>query len=147
MGSGGAKKYVQMPGKTDQPIADTPDKPPTSEEDKKKKEILDGRRAEAMRTAQQVPQTYNEMFTFNAAVMGFGDSEWMQEVLAQFDNIVLNASNSNRLQEECDVLILRMAKVSTGQVNLAEYKACMMASLRSLLPKDWTTNHEVAWSW
>ena len=23
----------------------------------------------------------------------------------------------------------------------------MLASLRSLLPKDWSTGHEVAWSW
>ena len=30
---------------------------------------------------------------------------------------------------------------------LAEFKSCMLASLRSLLPKDWTTQHEVAWSW
>jgi len=26
--------------------------------------------------------------------------------------------------------------------NLAEYKSCMLASLHSLLPKDWTTQHE-----
>merc|ERR1712187_218602 len=47
----------------------------------------------------------------------------------------------------CDILVCRIAKVSTGKVNLAEYKSCMLASLRSLLPKDWTTAHEVAWSW
>merc|ERR1719171_3051282 len=59
---------------------------------------------------QNVPTTYKEMFQFNAAVMGFGKSLWMNE-------------------------------------NLAEYKSCMLASLRSLLPKDWTTEHEVAWVW
>merc|ERR1719396_63473 len=96
---------------------------------------------------QNVPTTFKEMFQFNAAVMGFGSSLWMNEVLACFDNIVSNVSNSNRLVEECDVLVCRIAKVSTGKVNLAEYKSCMLASLRSLLPKDWTTAHEVAWSW
>jgi len=96
---------------------------------------------------QNVPTTFKEMFQFNAAVMGFGQSMWMNEVLACFDNIVSNVSNSNRLVEECDVLVCRIAKVSTGKVNLAEFKSCMLASLRSLLPKDWTTQHEVAWSW
>merc|ERR1719183_1634981 len=90
---------------------------------------------------------HSEMFQFNAAVMGFGQSLWMNEVLACFDNIVSNVSNSSRLVEECDILVCRIAKVSTGKVNLAEFKSCMLASLRSLLPKDWTTAHEVAWSW
>jgi len=97
--------------------------------------------------AQDVPTSFNEMFVFNAAVMGFGQSLWMSEVLACFDNIVTNVANSGRLQEECDVLVLRIAKVAGGKVSLPEYKSCMLATLRSLLPKDWTTNHEVAWSW
>ena len=87
------------------------------------------------------------MFQFNAAVMGFGQSMWMNEVLACFDNIVSNVSNSSRLVEECEVLVCRIAKCTSAKVNLAEFKSCMLASLRSLLPKDWTTQHEVAWSW
>ncbi|CAK0866717.1 unnamed protein product [Prorocentrum cordatum] len=93
-----------------------------------------------------VPTTYNEMFYFNAAVMGFGQSRWMNEVLASFDTIVTNVANSYRLQEECDVLSLRIAKYK-GAISLGEYKAVMLASLRSLVPKDWDSNHEVAWSW
>jgi len=96
---------------------------------------------------QNVPTTFKDMFQFNAAVMGFGQAAWMNEVLACFDNIVSNVSNSQRLVEECDVLVCRIARVVTGKVNLAEFKSCMLASLRSLLPKDWTTAHEVAWSW
>jgi hypothetical protein len=87
------------------------------------------------------------MFKFNAAVMGFGNNQWLSEVLACFHNIVTNVSNSARLQEECDVLVLRIARCAKGNVNFAEYKSCMLASLRSLLPKDWSTGHEVAWSW
>jgi hemoglobin-like flavoprotein len=98
-------------------------------------------------SANQVPTTYNEMFKFNSAVMGFGNNAWMGEVLACFDNVVTNVANSGRLQEECDVLVLRISKVVRGNVNFGEYKSCMLASLRSLLPKDWSTNHEVAWSW
>jgi len=96
---------------------------------------------------QSVPTTYPEMFLFNSAVMGFGTSTWMAEVLACFDNIVTNVANSARLQEECDVLGLRIAKVAKGNVNLPEYKSCMLASLRSLLPKSWDSAHEVAWTW
>jgi hemoglobin-like flavoprotein len=93
-----------------------------------------------------VPTTFNEMFMFNAAVMGFGSAMWMHEVLLSFDTIVCNVANSYRLQEECDVLSLRMAKFK-GTVSLPEYKAVMLASLRSLVPKDWNSDHEVAWSW
>mmetsp|Transcript_98483 Transcript_98483/g.153896 ORF Transcript_98483/g.153896 Transcript_98483/m.153896 type:complete len:1144 (-) Transcript_98483:100-3531(-) len=98
-------------------------------------------------SASQVPKTYDDMFRFNAAVMGFGTNAWMNEVLGCFDNIVRNVSNSARLQEECDILVLRISKVVSGAVNFNEYKSCMLASLRSLLPKDWSTAHEVAWSW
>eukprot|EP00929_Paragymnodinium_shiwhaense_P055737 TRINITY_DN2790_c2_g2_i1.p1 TRINITY_DN2790_c2_g2~~TRINITY_DN2790_c2_g2_i1.p1 ORF type:complete len:1147 (-),score=315.94 TRINITY_DN2790_c2_g2_i1:353-3709(-) len=96
---------------------------------------------------QNIPTTYKEMFQFNAAVMGFGTSIWMNEVLAVFDSMVVNVSNSGRLQEECSILVLRIARITNSKVNLGEYKSCMLASLRSLLPKDWTTEHEVAWSW
>eukprot|EP00445_Apocalathium_hangoei_P063872 CAMPEP_0204120780 /NCGR_PEP_ID=MMETSP0361-20130328/7839_1 /ASSEMBLY_ACC=CAM_ASM_000343 /TAXON_ID=268821 /ORGANISM="Scrippsiella Hangoei, Strain SHTV-5" /LENGTH=580 /DNA_ID=CAMNT_0051072017 /DNA_START=40 /DNA_END=1779 /DNA_ORIENTATION=+ len=92
-----------------------------------------------------VPTTFNEMFMFNAAVMGFGSHTWMFEVLSSFDTIVSNVANSYRLQEECDVLSLRLAKYR-GTINLGEYKAVMLASLRSLC-KDWGSQHEISWSW
>ena len=34
-----------------------------------------------------------------------------------------------------------------GSINLGEFKAVMLASLRSLVPKDWDEDHEVAWGW
>eukprot|EP00913_Durusdinium_trenchii_P010112 g9484.t1 len=58
----------------------------------------------------KVPTTFNEMFLFNAAVMGFSGSVWMQLVLEQFGAIVTNVANSYRLQEECDIMALRLAK-------------------------------------
>jgi len=94
-----------------------------------------------------VPTTYNEMFGFNAAVMGLASSTWMGEVLQSFDAIVVNVANSYRLQEECDILSLRIAKYKKGSINLSSYKAVMLASLRSLVPKDWNSAHEVAWEW
>ena len=70
----------------------------------------------------QVPTTFNEMFLFNAAVMGFAESGWMNLILDQFHNIVTNVANSYRLQEECDVLTLVLDK-HEGQVHLSEFKA------------------------
>jgi len=107
----------------------------------------DGSHAQEHHEGQAIPKTYNEMFHFNAAVMGFGESAWQKEVLACFENIVLNIANSGRIQEECDVLSLRIAMCGSGIVNFSEYKSCMLASMRSLLPKTWSTAHEVAWKW
>ncbi|CAJ1354839.1 unnamed protein product [Effrenium voratum] len=47
----------------------------------------------------KVPSTFREMFLFNAAVMGFGNSKWMDIILDQFDALVINIANSYRLQE------------------------------------------------
>jgi hypothetical protein len=99
-----------------------------------------------MKNNQGVPTTYNEMFRFNAAVMGFASNTWMYVVLDSFDAVVKNVANSYRLQEECDVLALKMAKIK-GTVRLGDYKAVMLASIRSLVPKDWDSAHEVAWNW
>merc|ERR1719217_1436225 len=96
---------------------------------------------------QNIPTTFKEMFQFNAAVMGFGQNLWMNEVLDLFNNIMSNFSNVGRVQEECYVLTIRISKVATGKVNLPEFKSCRLASLRSLLPKEWSTAHELAWSW
>merc|ERR1719223_1888572 len=70
----------------------------------------------------------------------------MNEVLLSFDTIVLNVANSYRLQEECDILSLRLAKFK-GNINLSQFKSIMLASLRSLVPKDWDSAHEVSWNW
>ena len=32
-------------------------------------------------------------------------------------------------------------------INRAEYQSYTLAPIRSLLPKDWMTEHEVAWVW
>lgn len=95
---------------------------------------------------QSVPTTFDEMFCFNAAVMGLENRDWMYEVLKSFDAIVTNVANSYRLQEECDVISLRMAKIP-GEVQLFEFKPLMLASLRSLVPKGWDSHHESAWEW
>ncbi|CAE7814311.1 NIA1 [Symbiodinium sp. CCMP2592] len=94
-----------------------------------------------------VPATYGEMFEFNATVMGFGKHRWLREVNRSFHDIVKNAGNSSRLQEECEVLALRICKTVDGDVNLSMYRSAMLAALRSMLPKTWDPNHETVWNW
>eukprot|EP00927_Polykrikos_kofoidii_P008254 TRINITY_DN13422_c0_g2_i1.p1 TRINITY_DN13422_c0_g2~~TRINITY_DN13422_c0_g2_i1.p1 ORF type:complete len:1113 (-),score=188.46 TRINITY_DN13422_c0_g2_i1:284-3562(-) len=128
--------------------AESPEEKAAAEAEKSEKRA-DGEREvkKSDSIVQNVPTTFKEMFQFNAAVMGFGSSIWMNEVLACFGDIVMNIANPTRLSEECDFIVCRIARVSTGKINLSEFKSGMLASLRSLLPKDWTTQHEVAWSW
>jgi hypothetical protein len=60
---------------------------------------------------------------------------------------VEHISDTKRLQQECNVVSIRIAKTSGDNVNLSEFKSCMLAALRSLLPTTWDTNHELAWNW
>lgn len=94
-----------------------------------------------------MPTTFAEMFKVNCAVMGMSISSWMAEVLEVFDALVVNVANGARMKEESDILALRLSKHDQNEVNLPEFKACMLAALRSLLPKQWSTAHETAWSW
>ena len=94
-----------------------------------------------------VPRTFCEMFQFNLVVMGNGVKGWILNVLDSFDVLVTQVMSAPRLLEEIIVLSIKIAsKVDVTTVILGEFKSCMMASLRSLLPRDWTTNHELAWT-
>lgn len=81
-----------------------------------------------------VPKTFDDMFLFNAAVMGFGTRQWMMEILSSFDAVVSNAANSYRLQEECDVLALRMAKFK------AVFCTRVMNHFRAKMAESWRPN-------
>ena len=70
---------------------------------------------------------------FNAAVMGFGQNLWLDEVFAFFDNVVLNVAHLSCLQEECDVLLLCISRVAKEKMNFDEYKSGALASLRPRL--------------
>jgi len=108
--------------------------------------LEDAENPSSKKKTNEVPGEFFGMFRFNAAVMGFGSSPWMDEILGSFDTIVRNVGNPGRLQEECDTLALRLSKY-TGTINLAEFKAVMLASLRSLVSEVWDQSHEVAWIW
>lgn len=94
--------------------------------------------------------SFAEMFEINAAVMGCGKATmvWMRDVMDSFDAIVVNIADLNRLKEEIQVVALRLSKhPEAGHANLNQFRSCMLAALRSLLPKHWTTSHEEAWIW
>jgi hypothetical protein len=51
-------------------------------------------------------------------------------------------------KENFNQVSLRLVGAPTRtDIDLGQYKACMLASLRSLLPKEWDSAHEVAWTW
>eukprot|EP00913_Durusdinium_trenchii_P027380 g25687.t1 len=90
--------------------------------------------------AAKVPTSFNDMFLFNAAVMGFSESKWMKDILTHLDDIAVHVAN------KCDVMSMVLAKYK-GVIHLYEFKAVMLASLRSVVPQDWDMEHETAWIW
>jgi len=92
-----------------------------------------------------IPKTFAAMARFNAAVMGTGDRMWFADLLYSMESLVPHIGNIDRVQEDCDVLTLTLAKYE--KVNLKEFRSVMFASLRSLLPSSWSLEHENAWSW
>jgi len=94
-----------------------------------------------------VPTSFDEMVHFNATVMGCSNAGWLDDILGSWDVIVRAVANASRLQEECEVVALRLSKHPQSLVDLSVFKACMLASLRSLLPRQWDSAHEVAWLW
>eukprot|EP00435_Cladocopium_sp_Y103_P062636 s587_g24.t1 len=88
-------------------------------------------------TGSKVPTSYAEMFDFNATVMGFGKHKWLAEVNRSFDDIVKNAAKLDRLQEETEVLALRIGKTAEGEVTLS-------MNLREVLSKPRVWQPELA---
>ena len=66
-----------------------------------------------------VPNSFNDMFLFNAAVMGLSNNDWMILILDQLDAIALNVANPYRLQEECCLLELWRGSSSQVRTNHA----------------------------
>eukprot|EP00438_Fugacium_kawagutii_P013371 Skav216477 [mRNA] locus=scaffold1123:291572:299161:- [translate_table: standard] len=114
--------------------------------DRSKAEAPKGNKAQGQHHI-DVPKTFDEMFQWNSAVMGLSGRKWMQEVLNSFTAMVEHISDTKRLQQECNIVSIRIAKTSGDNVSLSEFKSCMLAALRSLLPTTWDTNHELAWNW
>merc|ERR1712070_135491 len=94
-----------------------------------------------------IPETFKEMVFLNAAMTG-SNMSYIEIVESCFENLVNATINGDfiRLEVESNLMALRMHKDVKGKLNLVEFKTCMLASLRSLLPKSWSISHEHAWS-
>merc|ERR1711968_348823 len=93
-----------------------------------------------------IPQTFKEMCILNAGMTGANQS-YVTIVEQCFERLVVAmvAGDHARLELEANIMALRMHKDVSGKIVLAEFKTCMLASLRSLLPKSWSISHEQAW--
>jgi len=94
-----------------------------------------------------VPQTFEEMCVLNGAMTG-ANITYVKIVQQCFEKLVAPATRGDiaRLELEANIMALRMHKDVEGKIHLPEFKTCMLASLRSLLPKSWTIEHERAWT-
>jgi hypothetical protein len=94
----------------------------------------------------QIPETFDEMCRLNAGMTG-ANMEYVSIMLSQWDSIVKDIIKRGTLQEQTDVLAMIIAKEVKGSFRTKDFKVCMLASLRSLLPSKWNNDREQAWSW
>eukprot|EP00438_Fugacium_kawagutii_P020006 Skav203477 [mRNA] locus=scaffold921:163503:175914:+ [translate_table: standard] len=89
---------------------------------------------------------FGRMCAFSNEVMGQKTEGWMLELLGVFNILVDMISSPVHLQEECDLLAINLITKSSN-IDFEKFKPVMLAALRSLLPKQWSTLHENAWEW
>lgn len=90
--------------------------------------------------------SFARMCAFSCEVMGQKTEAWMDELLKVFNILVEMISSPVHLQEECDLLAINLITRSLS-IDFEKFKPVMLAALRSLLPKQWSTLHENAWQW
>jgi len=91
--------------------------------------------------------SFTGMCAFSMGIMGEEAEGWMQELLEVFSVLVERTSKPAALLEECDLLAINMNNRYKEAINFDKFKPVMLAALRSLLPKTWSTTHETAWEW
>mmetsp|Transcript_57801 Transcript_57801/g.161305 ORF Transcript_57801/g.161305 Transcript_57801/m.161305 type:complete len:384 (-) Transcript_57801:147-1298(-) len=94
----------------------------------------------------EVPDTFDEMVKLNAGMTG-ANLEYITIVLSGFGNLVTDICKFGELREQTDILAMRIAKDVRGNFKTVEFKVCMLASMRALLPATWNTKLEHAWMW
>jgi len=93
-----------------------------------------------------IPQTFEEMCTLNATMMGANLA--YVKIMQQCINTLIAAvrqGDDARLELECTIISHRMHCDVREKVDLANFKVIMLSSLRSLLPKSWSIAVEQAW--
>jgi len=94
----------------------------------------------------EITQNFDEMMRINARLVG-ANLSWMEAVMKSMDVLVVTVEDKVALQQEADVLAIQIHKEAKGVVKLSEFQICLLASLRSLLPRRWDNKHEQAWIW
>ncbi|CAK9015064.1 unnamed protein product [Durusdinium trenchii] len=97
-------------------------------------------------TEEHVNRSFAGMCAFSSEVIGQPTEGWMEEILQVFDVLVERIGNPSHLMEECELLAISMI-TKAKDIQFEKFKPVMLAALRSLLPKSWSTTHETAWEW
>lgn len=95
---------------------------------------------------ESVTRSFAGMCTFSSEVIGQQIEGWMEELLTVFTVLVERIGNPSHLMEECELLAISMIR-KAKDIKFDRFKPVMLAALRSLLPKSWSTTHETAWEW
>jgi len=105
-----------------------------------------GKKNPAGETQFDIPDTFSGMVKINASMTG-ANLGYIEIMLDEFNNMVRDTCKLGQLQEQTDILALRIAKDVKGTFKTSEFKVCMLAAMRSLIPQRWDTAHEKAWAW
>jgi hypothetical protein len=97
----------------------------------------------------QIPQSFEEMCILNASMLSV-NLEFVKIMQSSFDRLMGAVSKKDdvRLELEANLISLRIHKEvkETEPIKIASFKMVMLASLRSLLPKSWSIEHDQAWT-
>ncbi|CAK9064257.1 unnamed protein product [Durusdinium trenchii] len=97
---------------------------------------------------EKVTRSFGGMCAFSNEVIGQPTEGWMEDLLLVFSVLVERIGNPSHLMEECELLAINfVAKSKSKSIDFDKFKPVMLAALRSLLPKTWSTTHETAWEW
>jgi len=82
----------------------------------------------------------------NANMIG-ANLTFIQAIESSFEELVSSVANNldGQLELQANMCCMRLHKDVQGAFRLGDFKLCMLASLRSLLPKSWSIAHEQAW--
>jgi hemoglobin-like flavoprotein len=106
-----------------------------------------GKMANADDIHRSMPQTFEEMAKFQGTMVG-ANVQMVSIIVDNLDQLVYGVCDRDDggLDKITRILALRMHREVSGSVNMKEYKLCLLASLRSLLPKRWSMQAEENWS-
>jgi len=94
-----------------------------------------------------IPQTFDEMLILNANMIQ-ANQTYIKIVKDCFQGLVAAcvSGDDQRLNLESSIMALRIYRDVKDRYQIKDFKVCMLASLRSRLPKSWSIDHEAAWA-